>query len=313
MHNTSSQPILSVSGVSKVYVNGFTALRNVSLDVRRGEIFALLGPNGAGKTTLINLIAGAVRLERGTITVCGHDVVRDARAARRCIGLVPQEMPLEIFTPVERAVRYQRGFHGLPQDDALVEKTLRDLSLWDKRHNEIRTLSGGMKRRVMIAMALITEPRVLFLDEPTAGVDVALRRDLWRLVRTLRAQGTTIILTTHYLEEAEEMADRVGIITKGRLLLTEDKNALLQRLGTTQITITLAAPLATLPERITHDSIRRSDDHTTLHITATPDAPALDTILRTLHDAGATITGITTTRTSLEDIFVRLTDQTTTA
>src|SRR3954447_22219662 len=223
-------PIITVSGVSKTYATGFQALKNVDLEIRRGEIFALLGPNGAGKTTLINIICGIVRLSGGTITADGHDIVRDFRAARAKIGLVPQELATDMFETVWNTTQYSRGLFGKPRDAAFIEQVLRDLSLWDKKDSKIMTLSGGMKRRVMIAKALSHEPTILFLDEPTAGVDVELRRDMWAVVRKLRESGVTIILPTHYIEEAEEMADRIGIISKGRLILIEEKHKLMAKL-----------------------------------------------------------------------------------
>ncbi len=302
--------IIEIQNISKVYAGGFVALDDVSLNIRRGEIFALLGPNGAGKTTLINTIAGAVKLDTGTITVCGHDIITDWRAARACIGLVPQEMPLEIFTPVAQALRYQRGFYGKRADEALIERVLRDLSLWDKRNNEIRTLSGGMKRRVLIGMALMNEPRVLFLDEPTAGVDVDLRRDMWRIVRRLQKTGTTIILTTHYLEEAEEMADSIGVINGGKIIIVDEKDALMARLGQKTLTIFTATAQTRLPRRLADYGVM-IDPHDAhrLHYTyktSDPDALTVGAILDAVADADITVRDIETTQSSLEDIFVDL-------
>src|SRR3954464_14782703 len=233
-------PVLSVSGVSKTYATGFQALKNVDLEIRRGEIFALLGPNGAGKTTLINIVCGIVRLSGGTITADGHDIQRDFRAARTKIGLVPQELATDMFETVWNTVQYSRGLFGKPANPAFIEKVLRDLSLWDKKDSKIMTLSGGMKRRVMIAKALSHEPTILFLDEPTAGVDVELRQDMWRLVRRLRDTGVTIILTTHYIDEAEEMADRIGVISKGELIAVDEKTSLMAKMGKKTLDIMLA-------------------------------------------------------------------------
>ncbi len=230
------QPVISITDLTKTYDSGFQALKGINLDIRRGEIFALLGPNGAGKTTLISIICGIVNASSGTVLADGHDVVRNYRAARSIIGLVPQELTSDMFETVWRTMQFSRGLFGKPPNDALLEKILRDLSLWDKQGSRIMALSGGMKRRVMIAKALSHEPQILFLDEPTAGVDVELRRDMWQMVRTLRANGTTIILTTHYIEEAEEMADRIGVINKGELVLVEDKTTLMRKLGKKQLT-----------------------------------------------------------------------------
>src|SRR5947199_8931123 len=241
------QPIISVSNLSKTYASGFRALRRIDLDIRRGEIFALLGPNGAGKTTLIGIICGIVNATEGAVTVDGHDIVRDYRAARSLIGLVPQELTTDAFETVWNTVSFSRGLWGKPANPAHIEKVLRDLSLWDRKDSKIMTLSGGMKRRVMIAKALSHEPKILFLDEPTAGVDVELRRSMWEMVRRLRETGVTIILTTHYIEEAEEMADRIGIITGGELVLVDEKAALMQKLGRRQLTLQLTAPLPALP------------------------------------------------------------------
>ncbi len=241
------QPIISISGLAKTYASGFVALEGVDLDIRAGEIFALLGPNGAGKTTLISIVCGLVRPSAGRVTVDGHDIVRDYRAARELIGLVPQELTTDAFETVWNTVSFSRGLFGRPPDPAHIERVLKDLSLWAKKDSKLITLSGGMKRRVLIAKALSHEPRILFLDEPTAGVDVELRRDMWQLVRRLRDTGVTVILTTHYIEEAEEMADRVGVIARGELILVEDKAALMRKLGGKQLTLQLATPLAEVP------------------------------------------------------------------
>src|SRR3712207_1329835 len=253
-------PIISVSGLSKTYASGFQALRQVDLAIRRGEIFALLGPNGAGKTTLISIICGIVNPSTGTVLADGHDIVRDYRAARTRIGLVPQELTTDAFESVWATVTFSRGLFGKPADPAYLEKILRDLSLWDKRDSKIMTLSGGMKRRVMIAKALSHEPSILFLDEPTAGVDVELRRDMWNMVRSLRENGVTIILTTHYIEEAEEMADRIGVINKGEIVLVEDKHVLMQKLGKKQLTLHLQSPLSSLPPALQSENLQLSAD-----------------------------------------------------
>src|SRR5882757_2619270 len=241
------QPIIRVSNLTKTYASGFHALKNVNLEIRKGEIFALLGPNGAGKTTLISIICGIVNPTQGTVQADGHDIVRDYRAARSRIGLVPQELTTDAFESVWATVSFSRGLFGKPPNPAHIEKVLRDLSLWDKRDSRILALSGGMKRRVMIAKALSHEPMILFLDEPTAGVDVELRRDMWQMVRGLRENGVTIILTTHYIEEAEEMADRIGVISKGELIVVEEKAALMRKLGKKQLTLQLQSPLAAIP------------------------------------------------------------------
>src|SRR6187431_832708 len=246
------EAIISVKGLSKTYASGFQALKNIDLAIRRGEIFALLGPNGAGKTTLISIICGIVNPSSGTVLADGHDIVRDYRAARMKIGLVPQELTTDTFESVWATVTFSRGLFGRPPNPAFVEKVLRDLSLWEKRKDKIMTLSGGMKRRVMIAKALAHEPQILFLDEPTAGVDVELRKDMWEVVRTLRASGVTIILTTHYIEEAEEMADRVGVINKGEIILVEEKAELMRKLGKKQLTLQLQKKLDAVPARLAH-------------------------------------------------------------
>ena len=259
-----SDPIIAVSGLSKTYASGFQALKTVDLTIRRGEIFALLGPNGAGKTTLISIVCGIVNPSTGQVTADGHDIVRDYRAARTKIGLVPQELTTDAFESVWATVTFSRGLFGKPPNPAYLEKILKDLSLWEKRDSKIMTLSGGMKRRVMIAKALSHEPNILFLDEPTAGVDVELRRDMWNMVRALRENGVTIILTTHYIEEAEEMADRIGVISKGEIILVEDKNVLMQKLGKKQLTLHLQSPLAALPSELQSESLQLSADGTEL-------------------------------------------------
>ena len=313
--------ILSVSKLSKTYASGFSALKNVSLDIAQGEIFALLGPNGAGKTTLISIACGIVTASTGTVAVGGHDIVRDYRAARSMIGLVPQELTTDAFVPVWDAVSFSRGLFGKPADPAHIEKVLRSLSLWDKKDSRIMALSGGMKRRLMIAKALSHEPRVLFLDEPTAGVDVELRRDMWQLVRRLRDDGVTIILTTHYIDEAEEMADRIGVIRQGELILVEDKAALMHKLGQKQLTLQLHQPLRQLPQDLaaayaltlskdgteltyTYDTHDRHDTHGTQDANAGRSGMA--ELLKALGDAGLAFKDLHTTQRSLEDIFVSL-------
>jgi ABC-2 type transport system ATP-binding protein len=253
------QPVISIRNLSKTYATGFQALKSVDLEIRRGEIFALLGPNGAGKTTLINIICGIANASAGTVTIDGHDHVRDFRAARDLIGLVPQELHTDAFETVWATTSFSRGLFGKPKNPAVVEKVLKELSLWDKKDSQIITLSGGMKRRVLIAKALAHEPRILFLDEPTAGVDVELRKDMWQVVRALRASGVTIILTTHYIEEAEEMADRVGVINKGELILVEEKAELMRKLGKKQLTLHLSQPLAAIPETLSAFNLSLSE------------------------------------------------------
>ncbi|HTU65618.1 MAG TPA: ABC transporter ATP-binding protein [Steroidobacteraceae bacterium] len=300
--------VLTVSGVSKTYASGFQALKNVDLDIRRGEIFALLGPNGAGKTTLINIICGIVRLSGGTVTADGHDIQRDFRAARTKIGLVPQELATDMFETVWNTVQYSRGLFGKPKDSAIIEKVLRDLSLWDKKDSKIMTLSGGMKRRVMIAKALSHEPTILFLDEPTAGVDVELRRDMWQMVRGLRENGVTIILTTHYIEEAEEMADRIGVISKGELVVVEEKNALMRKLGKKQLTLHLQTALAAIPPGLADLKLELQKDG--LELVYTFDTQAAETgiaaLLKRLNEQGIEFKDLHTAESSLEDIFVSL-------
>ena len=302
------QPVLQLRQLGKTYASGFQALNDVTLDIRRGEIFALLGPNGAGKTTLISIVCGIVRASSGSVTVDGHDNVRDYRAARALIGLVPQELTTDAFETVWATVSFSRGLFGLPPNPAHIEKVLRDLSLWDKKDNTLRTLSGGMKRRVLIAKALSHEPRILFLDEPTAGVDVELRRDMWQLVRGLREQGVTIILTTHYIEEAEEMADRIGIIDKGRLILVEDKARLMHQLGRKQLTLQLHEPLAKLPAALADWPLQLSADRQTLlyQYDARQERSPIAELLRALAAQGIEFRDLQTAQSSLEDIFVSL-------
>ncbi|WP_336972658.1 ABC transporter ATP-binding protein [Sphingobium aromaticiconvertens] len=300
--------IITISGLTKVYASGFQALKGIDLTIEEGEIFALLGPNGAGKTTMISIICGNVNPSAGTVTVAGHDIVRDYRGSRSAIGLVPQELSTDAFEKVIDTVRFSRGLFGKPRNDALIEKILRDLSLWDKRNSKILELSGGMKRRVMIAKALSHEPRVLFLDEPTAGVDVELRRDMWALVRQLRETGVTIILTTHYIEEAEEMADRVGVIDKGGLLLVEDKTALMKKLGKKTLTVHLTTPLAALPPELDEwDVALKGEGHELEYIfDSQADRTGISTLLRRLGDLGISYKDLDTRQSSLEDIFVSL-------
>jgi ABC-2 type transport system ATP-binding protein len=301
-------PAIAVRGLSKVYVSGFTALSDISLEIQRGEIFALLGPNGAGKTTLISIICGIVNPSSGSVLADGHDVVRDYRAARSLIGLVPQELTTDRFETVIATVGYTRGLFGKKPDPAVLERVLRDLSLWDKRNDKILTLSGGMKRRVMIAKALSHEPRILFLDEPTAGVDVELRRDMWRLVRRLRDGGVTIVLTTHYIDEAEQMADRIGVIDGGKLIVVEEKATLMSKLGTSQLTIELQQPLAALPEALDPWRLERAHDGAELVYTydVRSEETGIGPLLRQLDRMGVQIKNLHTRHSSLEDIFVNL-------
>jgi len=300
--------MLSVSRLSKTYASGFRALEDIDLEIRRGEIFALLGPNGAGKTTLISIVCGIVKASAGTVRVDGHDIVRDWRAARSMIGLVPQELTTNAFETVWASVVFSRGLFGLRPDAAHIERVLRQLSLWDKKDNTILTLSGGMKRRLLIAKALSHEPRILFLDEPTAGVDVELRRDMWQLVRGLRDTGVTVILTTHYIEEAEEMADRVGVIHKGRLVLVEDKAELMRKMGGKQLTLQLQQPLQRVPGELGAYALALSADGTELTYTydARSGRVGVVDLLKGLGDAGVQIRDLHTTESTLEDIFVRL-------
>ena len=301
-------PIIDVRQLTKTYASGFQALKGVDLQIRRGEIFALLGPNGAGKTTLISIVCGIVNASGGSVSADGHDIVRDFRAARSKIGLVPQELSTDAFESVWATVRFSRGLFGKPRDDAYLEKVLRELSLWDKKDSKIMALSGGMKRRVLIAKALAHEPQILFLDEPTAGVDVELRHDMWQMVRRLRENGTTIILTTHYIEEAEDMADRIGVINKGELILVEDKTTLMRKLGKKQLTLQLQAPLERIPDGLSTYPLELNADGTTLVYTF--DAQAQETgiaaLLRRLHDHGIDFKDLHSSESSLEDIFVSL-------
>ena len=299
--------ILSVAGVSKTYASGHRALHPVDLDIRRGEIFALLGPNGAGKTTLISIICGIVTPSTGSITVLGHDALSDFKSARRVIGLVPQELSVDMFETVLATVKFSRRLFGRSAHDAHIEQVLRDLSLWDKRHSKIMELSGGMKRRVLIAKALSHEPDILFLDEPTAGVDVALRRDMWKLVHRLRAGGTTIILTTHYIEEAEEMADRVGVIDKGKLILVEDKAALMKKLGKRQLRLTLSDPLAAVPSELTDWDVKLADGQLIYSFNAEDEH--IPELLAKLGALGIGYRDLETSKSSLEDIFVGLVER----
>ena len=302
------QPIISIAGVSKTYASGFTALRPIDLEIRRGEIFALLGPNGAGKTTLISIVCGIVNRSTGTVTVDGHDIGTDYRAARSLIGLVPQELTIDAFETVWATVSYSRGLFGRPANPALVEKVLRDLSLWDKKDAKAITLSGGMKRRLMIAKALSHEPRVLFLDEPTAGVDVELRQDMWEMVRKLREDGVTIILTTHYIEEAQAMADRVGVINHGEIILVEDKDELMRKLGRKRLLLELREPLAAIPAAFSSYALELSSDGGQLTYTYDDQSerPGVASLLRDLGAAGIEFRDLDTQNSSLEEIFVSL-------
>src|SRR3990167_2779519 len=301
-------PILSIRDVSKTYASGFRALKSVDLEIRRGEIFALLGPKGAGKTTLISIICGIVNASTGTVLVDGHDIRRDFRAARELIGLVPQELSTDAFETVWATLRFSRGLFGKPPNPAHLEKVLRDLSLWDKKDNKIMSLSGGMKRRVLIAKALSHEPRVLFLDEPTAGVDVELRRDMWQMVRDLRASGVTIILTTHYIEEAEEMADRIGVINKGELILVEDKAVLMRKLGKKQLTLHLQTPLERIPDALASPALELAEDGHALVYTfdAQQEETGIAALLQQLAAQGIVFKDLHSSESSLEDIFVSL-------
>lgn len=303
--------IITISGLTKSYASGFQALKGVDLSIEEGEIFALLGPNGAGKTTLISIVCGNVRPSGGSVSVAGHDIIRDYRGARSAIGLVPQELSTDQFERVLDTVAFSRGLFGKPRNDVYIEKVLRDLSLWEKRHNRILELSGGMKRRVMIAKALSHEPRVLFLDEPTAGVDVELRRDMWKLIGELRQMGVTIILTTHYIEEAEEMADRVGVINKGELVLVEDKVALMRKLGKKTLTIALAEPLAKVPDELAEWSVSLKAEGSEMEylFDTRVERTGVSSLLRKLGDLGIAYKDLNTQQSSLEDIFVSLVHQ----
>jgi ABC-2 type transport system ATP-binding protein len=297
--------------MSKTYASGFQAIKDVSLDIRHGEIFALLGPNGAGKTTLINIVCGIVRPTSGKVTVDGHDILSDYRASRSLIGLVPQELTTDAFETPPATMRLSRGLFGKPPSPAHIEKVLKDLSLWDKRDSRIITLSGGMKRRVLIAKALAHEPQILFLDEPTAGVDVELRQDMWQLVRALRASGVTIILTTHYIEEAEDMADRVGVINKGELIVVEDKAELMRKLGRKQMTLELREPLGAIPPALAAHKLTLANGGKELVYTYDTKAEhtGITALLDELQQAGIAFKDLQTTQSSLEDIFVGLVRQ----
>ncbi|HMN47491.1 MAG TPA: ABC transporter ATP-binding protein [Povalibacter sp.] len=300
--------MISISNLVKTYASGFQALKGVDLDIRRGEIFALLGPNGAGKSTLINIVCGIVNPTSGTVRADGHDVIRDYRAARAKIGLVPQELSTDSFESVWATMRFSRGLFGKAPNDAHLEKVLRDLSLWSRKDEKIMALSGGMKRRVMIAKALSHEPQILFLDEPTAGVDVELRRDMWEMVRSLRASGVTIILTTHYIEEAEEMADRIGVINKGDIVLVEDKHVLMRKLGRRQLTLHLQAPLKEIPAQLARRQLELSADGNDLVYTfdTQSDSTGIASLLRQLNELGIDFKDLRTEESSLEEIFVSL-------
>ncbi len=304
-------PIIFVRGVNKTYAGGFQALKNINLEIKRGEIFALLGPNGAGKTTLISIICGIVNASSGTIIADGHDIVRDYRAVRAAIGLVPQELHTDAFESVWATIKFSRGLFGKAPNAAYLEKVLRDLSLWDKRDEKIMALSGGMKRRVLIAKALAHEPTTLFLDEPSAGVDVELRHDMWRMVRELRAQGTTIILTTHYIEEAEDMADRIGVISNGELIVVEGKEVLMRKLGKKQLTLTLRQPITSIPVGLSAWSLMLSDDGYALvySFDTQEEETGIAALLRTLGEHSIEFKDLRTSESSLEDIFVSLVHQ----
>jgi ABC-2 type transport system ATP-binding protein len=301
-------PIISVKNLTKTYASGFRALKNIDLEIRRGEIFALLGPNGAGKTTLINVICGIVNPTSGVVLADGHDIISDYRAARSRIGLVPQELTTDAFESVWATVNFSRGLFGKPRDTALCEKLLRELSLWDKKDNKIMTLSGGMKRRVMIAKALSHEPQILFLDEPSAGVDVELRRDMWEMVRGLRASGVTIILTTHYIEEAEQMAERIGVISKGELIVVEDKAVLMQKLGKKQLKLHLKRPLARIPDALAGNALELAAGGNELVYTFDTQGveTGIEALLRRLGEHGIDFNDLQSSESSLEDIFVSL-------
>jgi len=301
-------PVISVSNLSKVYGSGFKALNNINLDIRRGEIFALLGPNGAGKTTLISTICGIANPTSGKITVGGHDIINDYRAARSMIGLVPQELHTDSFETVWATISFSRGLFGKPKNPAHIEKVLKDLSLWDKKDSKILTLSGGMKRRVMIAKALSHEPQVLFLDEPTAGVDVELRKGMWEVVRRLQASGVTIILTTHYIEEAEEMADRIGVINKGEIILVEDKAGLMEKLGKKRLTLQLQHTIDAIPPELAPYNLHLSEDgrQITYDYDTKGERTGITSLLGDLRSAGIRFSDLDTEQSSLEDIFVSL-------
>src|SRR5262245_7181614 len=305
------QSIISVSNLSKTYASGFRALKSVNLDIRHGEIFALLGPNGAGKTTLISIICGIVNPSQGAVSVAGHDIIKDYRVTRAMIGLVPQELTTDAFETVWGTVSFSRGLFGKPNNPEHIAKVLRQLSLWDRKDHKIMTLSGGMKRRVLIAKALVHEPQVLFLDEPTAGVDVELRKDMWQVVRSLRASGVTIILTTHYIEEAEDMADRVGVIHKGEIILIEDKVELMRKLGKKQLALQLARKLDAIPPELAAHHLTLANDGSELIYTydTQGERTGITALLGALNQAGIRFRDLNTTQSSLEDIFVDLVRQ----
>ncbi len=302
------QPVISISNLSKTYPGGLKALDQVSLDVAEGEILALLGPNGAGKTTMISIVCGLVNPTSGSVTVGGHDIISDFRAARRMIGLVPQEMHVEAFETVWATVRFSRGLFGRPKNDALIEQVLKDLSLWDKKDERIMALSGGMKRRVMIAKALAHEPRILFLDEPTAGVDVELRKSMWELIERLRKTGVTVILTTHYIEEAEHIADRVGVISKGQILVVEEKNELMRKLGEKTLTLNLREPVKALPKGLNDFNLTLAEggEEIVYRYDTAAERTGIGRLLSELSGAGIGIRDLSTKQSSLEDIFVNL-------
>ena len=301
-------PIVSIRNLTKSYATGFQALKGVDLDIEQGEILALLGPNGAGKTTMISIICGIVTPSSGSVTVGGHDILRDYRQTRSIIGLVPQELTLDAFETVWNTVAFSRGLHGCKPDPALIERILKDLSLYDKKDTVLRHLSGGMRRRVLIAKALSYEPKVLFLDEPTAGVDVSLRKDMWQLVERLRASGVTIILTTHYIEEAEEIADRIGVINHGQILLVEEKKALMAKLGRKQMTVELAEPVAAIPDALSPYGLTLSEDGHKLvyEFDSSGERTGISSLLSALSQCGLRVKDISTEQSSLEDIFVEL-------
>lgn len=305
-------PIIKVTDLNKTYASGFNALKSVNLEIENGEIFALLGPNGAGKTTLIGIICGTVNLTSGTVTVGGHDIISEFRTTRSMIGLVPQELTNNAFETVWNTVSFSRGLFGKRANPELIESILRDLSLWDKKDNQIMTLSGGMKRRVMIAKALSHEPQILFLDEPTAGVDVELRKDMWNTVRKLRETGVTVILTTHYIEEAEEMADRIGIINHGELILTENKDTLITKLGKKHLFLHLTGAIDAVPQSLAKHKLERADDGRTLIYTydARADRTGITALLHDIAQAGLQFHDLETEQSSLEEIFVNLVKQT---
>ncbi|GAA0407844.1 ABC transporter ATP-binding protein [Cocleimonas flava] len=301
-------PIVSIQNLSKVYQGGHQALKEINLEIKEGEILALLGPNGAGKTTLISTICGIVSPSSGTVTVNNHDIIKNYRESRELIGLVPQELTLGAFETVWNTINFSRGLFGKKKDDAYLEELLRELTLWDKKDNELRTLSGGMKRRVLIAKALSHQPKILFLDEPTAGVDVELRKDMWNIVRRLKESGVTIILTTHYIEEAEEIADRIGVINNGELLLIEDKKELMQKLGQKQLIVEIKEPIETLSTQLSKYSVSLSEDGSKITYTydTRGDGTGITSLLQAINESGLSLKDMQTTQSSLEDIFVNL-------